>query len=63
MEKACQCNDTTTLWQAWGILLKAVMSFYENSSACVRMKRQLSEEFKIEVGIRQGCAMFPCLIK
>ncbi len=46
-----------------GQLLVGVRSFYENASATVRVNGELSESFKVEVGVRQGCVMSPwCLI-
>src|SRR6201990_1664215 len=44
-----------------GRLLNAVKSFYENCRARVRVKRELTEWFKMGVGLRQGCAMSPWL--
>ncbi len=44
-----------------GKLLKGVRSFYENASASVWMNGELSESFKVEVGVRQGCVMSPWL--
>ncbi len=38
-------------------MLEGVRSFYENASASVRVNRELSERFKVEVGVRQGCVM------
>ncbi len=38
-----------------------VRSFCENASASVRMNGELSESFKVKVGVRQGCVMSPWL--
>ncbi len=42
-----------------GQLLEGIRSFYENASASVRVNRELSESFSVEVGVRQGCVMSP----
>ena len=39
-----------------GKLLKAVQSFYVDSSACV-VGNDVSEWFPVNVGLRQGCVM------
>src|ERR1044072_6341760 len=44
-----------------GRLLNAVKSFYENCRARVRVKRELTEWFKMGVGLRQGYVMSPWL--
>ncbi len=36
---------------------EGVRSFYENASASVRVNGELSENFKVEVGVRHGCVM------
>ncbi len=43
-----------------GKLLEVVRS-YENASASVRVNGELSESFKVKVGVRQGCVMSPWL--
>ena len=40
-----------------GKLLTGIMSMYVDSSACVRIKGGVGEEFKIDSGVRQGCIM------
>ncbi len=40
-----------------GKLLEGVRSFYENASASVWVNGELSESFKVKVGVRQGCIM------
>ncbi len=45
-----------------GQLSEGIRSFYENASASVRVNRELSESFSVEVGVRQGCLMSPCLV-
>ena len=44
-----------------GKLLKAVLSFYVDSRACVRVGKDVSEWFPVNVGLRQGCVMSPWL--
>ena len=49
------------MWQmlrVYGVgekLLKAVQSFYVDRRACVRVGNDVSEWFKVNVGLRQGC--------
>ena len=43
-------------------LLKAVQSFYVDSRACVQVGNDVSEWFPVNVGLRQGCVMSPCLL-
>ncbi len=40
-----------------GKLLSALKSFYEEESACVKISGETSEQFEINVGLRQGCVM------
>ncbi len=42
-------------------MLEGIRSFYENASASVHVKRELSESFSVEVGMRQRCMMSPWL--
>ena len=42
-------------------LLKAVLSFYVDSRACVRVGNDVSEWFPVNVGLRQGSVMSPWL--
>ena len=46
-----------------GRLLDAIKSLYENCRARVRVRvrRELTEWFKVGVGLRQGCVMSPWL--
>ncbi len=67
LEKAYDRVD----WQAWwevlriysvgGKLLRAIKSFNEAASACVKINGEASEHFEIKVGLRQGCVMSPWL--
>ena len=44
-------------------LLNGIKNMYVDSEACVRINRGESEWFKIESGVRKGCAMsLGCLI-
>ncbi len=43
-------------------MLEEVRS-YENASASVQVNGELSETFKVEVGVRQGCVMSLWLFK
>ncbi len=49
--------DTLRVYGVRGQLLEGIRSFYENASASVRLNGELSESFKVEVGVRQGCVM------
>ncbi len=53
--------DTLRVYEVGGQLLEGIKSFYENASASVRMNRELSKSFSVEVGVRQGCVMSPWL--
>ena len=44
-----------------GKLLKAVQRFYVDNKAFVRVGNDVSEWFPVNVGLRQGCVMSPCL--
>ena len=44
-----------------GKLLKGIKSFYRNSRACVRVNRNVSDYFNVDVGLREGCVMSPWL--
>ena len=41
----------------WGVNLKA----HIHSSTCVRIKGDISEQFRIDSGVRQGCIVSPWL--
>ena len=65
-----EANDTIDrhgMWQllrvygVGGKLLKAVQSFYVDSRACVWVGNDVSEQFPVNVLIRQGCVMSPWL--
>ncbi len=67
LEKAYDRVDWPALWDVlkiYGVgekLLRAVKSFYEEASACVKIRGETSEHFGIKVGLRQGCVMSPWL--
>ncbi len=67
LEKAYDRVDRLALWDVLkiygvgGKLLRAVKSFYEESSACVKISGETSECFEIKVGLRQWCVMSPWL--
>ena len=44
-----------------GKLLNRIKSMYVDSSACVRIKGGVSEQFRIDSGVRQGCIISPWL--
>ncbi len=44
-----------------GNFLEGIRSFYENASASLRVKGELSESFSVVVGVREGCVMSPWL--
>ena len=67
LAKAYDTIDRHGMWQVlrvYGVgenLLKAVQSFYIDSSACVQVGNYVSEWYPIDVGLRQGCVMSPWL--
>ncbi len=44
-----------------GQLLKAIQAFYREAIAYVRVGREFSESFAVDVGVRHGCVMSPWL--
>ena len=67
MEQAYETIDRHGMWQmltVYGVrgkLLKAVQSFYIESSAYVRVGNDVSEWFPVNVGLIQICVMSPWL--
>ena len=58
--------DRHGMWQmlVYGVgekLWKAVQYFYIDSRACVWVGNDVSEWFRVNVGLRQGCVMSPWL--
>ncbi len=49
--------DTLRVNGVGGQLLQGIRSFCENASASVRVKREPSERFSVEMGVRQGFVM------
>ncbi len=58
-------DDREALWKVLkiygvgGQLLKGIQAFYRKANACVRVGREFSESFAVDVGVRQGCVMSP----
>ena len=67
LEKAYDRVDWTAMWdvlKVYGIggkLGKGIKAFYKDASACVKIEGDLSENFQIQGGVRQGCVMSPWL--
>ena len=49
------------VYRVEGKLSKALQSFYVDSRACVQVGNDVSEWFPVNVGLRQGCVMYPGL--
>ena len=66
-EKAFDRVNRNTLWKVlekYGTdkqLLRNIMAFYEQSQGAVRTTSGLTEWFKINSGVRQGCVLSPLL--
>ena len=41
--------------------MNGIKSIYVDRSACVRIKGGISEQFRLDSGVRQGCFMSPWL--
>ena len=41
--------------------MSGIKDMYVDSSACVRVKGGDSERFRIDIGVRQGRIIYPCL--
>ena len=67
LEKAYDRVDSDTLRQVLRLyifgskLLKAVLSFYVDSKACVSIGDEVSECLSVNIGVRQDCVMSPWL--
>ena len=67
MEKAYDKVWRTDLWvvlKGYGVrgkLLGSIKALYKESKACVRVEGEVTEEFMIEQGLRQGCPLSPWL--
>ena len=44
-----------------GRLLGSIEALHKESKACVRVEGELSEEFSVQQGLRQGCPLSPWL--
>ena len=66
-EKRYDRVDRDTMWNVLrlygmdGRLLQGVKSLYVGSKACVRVGNEVSEQFPVRVGLRNGCVMLPWL--
>ena len=49
------------MYDVGGKLLIGIKGMYVDGSACVRIKRSETEQFRIDSVVRQGCIMFPWL--
>ena len=47
------------MYDVGGKLLNGIKSMYVHSLACVKVKGGVSECFRINSGVRQGCILFP----
>ena len=68
LEKAYNRVNTEALWQVlrmydvYGKLLSGIKSMYVDSLACVGVKKDESEQFRIDSEVRQECIMSPWLV-
>ena len=68
LEKAFDMVNREALWQMLRMYdvgnkpLSGIKTTYVESSACVRAKRDESEQFRVDSGVRQGCIMSPWLL-
>ena len=67
LEKAYDRIDWGALWDVLriygvgGRLLNGVKAFYKDANASVRVSGGMSDGFEIQMGVKQGCVMFPWL--
>lgn len=67
LEKAFDKLEWTAMWdvlKVYGVdgrMLKGVKAFYKNGKACIRVGEEMSENFGIQEGVRQGYVMTPWL--
>ena len=67
LEKAFDTVRRDELWQSLNEhkvnrnLIEAVQSFYNKPTCAVRVAGNLSEEFEVDIGVRQGCILSPLL--
>ena len=68
LEKVYDRVNRKALWQVLRMydvgnkLMRGIESMCVDISACIRVKRGESEQFRIDRGVRQGCIMFPWLV-
>ncbi len=59
--------DREALWNVLkicgvgGQLMEGIKAFYREANACVKVDGELSNNFAVRVGVRQGCVMSPWL--
>ena len=62
LEKMYDRGNREALWQVLGgKLVIGINTMYVDSLACVRVKGGESEQFRIDIGVRQGCMKSPLL--
>ncbi len=49
------------IYSVGGQLLKGIQGSYKETNVCVKVGREFSESFAVEMGVRQGCVMSPGL--
>ena len=65
--KAFDCVDRDLLWfrlismGVSGTFLNALRSLYKGVKACVRINGKLIDWFNVDLGVKQGCLLSPCL--
>ena len=65
LEEAYDRVNREALWQMLRMydveskLLNGIMSMYVVRSACVKIKGGISEQFRIDNGVRKGCIISP----
>ncbi len=63
LEKAYDRIGWEAMWdvlRVYGVgrrLLDGMKAFYRDANACVKVKGQMGERFKMNAGVRQGCIM------
>ncbi len=55
------CMMFLKIYGGGGKPLRAIKSFYEKASTCVKISGETSKHFEIKVDLRQGCVMLPWL--
>ena len=52
--------DAKSVW-SWRKIVKSSAEFFVDCRVCVRVGNDVSEWFLVNVGLRQGCVIFPWL--